>query len=177
MEGGSQDRHRRGDHRPFDPEYDENSGFSIEPLYVDRFYAVVSAESPFAVRDCVDVDELLGSGWSSPTAIRPSRIRRWAGPAPLSRFTAFSKCGGVQAGGGGERHDPPSCRESRQLGDLYENTGLIRRIRVTGFDTRLTNYLLLRRPQRHERNGAYPAGKKSGISFTVSCRSSSAQMM
>ena len=28
------------------------------------------------------------------------------------------------------------------LGDLYENTGLIRRIRVTGFDTRLTNYLL-----------------------------------
>lgn len=127
----------------FDPEYEmKNSGFSIEPLYVDRFYAVVSAESPFAARDCVDVDELLGERLAI-THCYPSFQDQTVGQV-LRRFPRFTVFSNVEASKRAvAENDMISIMPGLALlGDLYENTGLIRRIRVMWFDTRLTNYLL-----------------------------------
>lgn len=127
----------------FDPKYEmQNSGLTIEPLYVDRFFAVVSAESPFARRATVDVEELLEQRLAI-THCYPSFQDQTVGQV-LRRFPRFTVFSNVEVAKRAVAEDGMvSITPGLALwGDLYENTGLICRIPLTGFDTRLTNYLL-----------------------------------
>lgn len=127
----------------FDADYEmRSSDLTIEPLYVDHFYAVVSKDSPFAGRESVDVEELLGERLAI-THCYPSFQEKSVGQV-LRRFPRFSVFSNVEI----------AKRAVAQEGmlalipglalrdDPYEAQGLICRVPVTGFDTELTNYLL-----------------------------------
>ena len=127
----------------FDPQYEmKNSGFTIEPLYTDRFYAVVSSRSPFAGRACVDVAELQQEPLAM-THCYPSAQDQTVGRV-LRQFPRFSVFSSVEvskhavAEGGMVTLMPGLALRD----DLYEAQGKICRIPVTGFDTQLTNYIL-----------------------------------
>lgn len=127
----------------FDPQYEmHNTGFAIETLYEDAFYALLSAQHPYARRQQVDVSELLGERIAI-THCYPSSQDANVGQA-LRRFPHFSvfSNGETAKRAVAEGAAIAIMPGLALLGDPYEAAGLIRRVPITGFTTGLTNYLL-----------------------------------
>lgn len=127
----------------FDAEYEmRNSGLTIESLYTDSLYAILPAGHRCMEQPSVDVDELLEDRIAI-THCYPSSQDASVGRA-LRRFPQFSVFSNVDIAkrAVAERGAIAIMPGLALHGDPYEAKGLICRVPVTGFCTRLTNYLI-----------------------------------
>ena len=120
-------------------------GLEIEPLYKDKFYAIVSSKFRLAGRDSIDLSELLDERLAFTHAF-PSFNDRYIAPV-IRMFSTYIICNNIESvkASVAENSAVAIVPGVAILDDYRINRDKIRKIEVTGFDTELTNYLLYKK--------------------------------
>lgn len=118
----------------------------IEPLYEDRFYLITSSAFHLADRESVDISELLDERLAF-TQVYPAAHDHDIAPVirKFNKFVIFNNMSSLKQAVA-ENSAIAIVPGMALIGDYRKEAGLIRQIPVTGFTTRLTNYLLYEKP-------------------------------